>query len=50
MAAEYFAPKEDIILQNEYPSDLHLLVTGEVVCTVESYVFTTLIILNSHTS
>jgi hypothetical protein len=36
MVAEYFAPKEDIILQNEYPSDLHLLVTGEVVC-VESY-------------
>ncbi|XP_047056823.1 potassium channel KAT3-like [Lolium rigidum] len=30
MVAEYFAPKEDIILQNEYPSDLHLLVTGEV--------------------
>lgn len=31
MQAEYFAPKEDIILQNEYPSDLHLLVTGAVV-------------------
>ncbi|KAM0829483.1 hypothetical protein ACQ4PT_066829 [Festuca glaucescens] len=30
MVVEYFAPKEDIILQNEYPSDLHLLVTGEV--------------------
>ncbi|KAM0922045.1 hypothetical protein ACQ4PT_006451 [Festuca glaucescens] len=30
MVAEYFAPKEDIILQNEYPSDLHILVTGEV--------------------
>ena len=36
MVAEYFAPKEDIILQNEYPSDLHLLVTGEVVCRIPS--------------
>lgn len=34
MVAEYFAPKEDIILQNEYPSDMHLLVTGEVVCRI----------------
>ncbi|CAL4947379.1 unnamed protein product [Urochloa decumbens] len=30
MQAEYFAPKEDIMLQNEKPSDLYLLVSGSV--------------------
>uniref|UniRef100_A0A0D9V5U0 Potassium channel n=1 Tax=Leersia perrieri TaxID=77586 RepID=A0A0D9V5U0_9ORYZ len=30
MQAEYFAPKEDIILQNDSPSDLYLLVSGAV--------------------
>ncbi|KAK3165484.1 hypothetical protein QOZ80_1AG0033730 [Eleusine coracana subsp. coracana] len=30
MQAEYFAPKEDIILQNDNPSDLYLLVSGAV--------------------
>ncbi|CAH2046223.1 unnamed protein product [Thlaspi arvense] len=28
--AEYFPPKEDIILQNEAPTDLYILVSGEV--------------------
>ncbi|KAK8453685.1 hypothetical protein SEVIR_5G326800v4 [Setaria viridis] len=30
MQAEYFAPKEDIMLQNDKPSDLYLLVSGAV--------------------
>ncbi|KAH9288120.1 hypothetical protein KI387_032237 [Taxus chinensis] len=30
MNAEYFPPKEDIILQNETPSDIYILVSGEV--------------------
>ncbi|XP_044461595.1 potassium channel KAT1-like isoform X2 [Mangifera indica] len=30
MDAEYFPPKEDVILQNEAPTDLYLLVSGEV--------------------
>ncbi|TVT97088.1 hypothetical protein EJB05_57687 [Eragrostis curvula] len=30
MQAEYFAPKEDIMLQNDNPSDLYLLVSGAV--------------------
>lgn len=30
MNAEYFPPKEDIILQNEIPSDIYILVSGEV--------------------
>ncbi|KAF5726227.1 potassium channel AKT1-like [Tripterygium wilfordii] len=30
MKAEYFPPKEDVILQNETPSDLYILVTGAV--------------------
>lgn len=34
MQAEYFAPKEDIILQNDNPSDLYLLVSGAVVCRI----------------
>ncbi|KAL3746610.1 hypothetical protein ACJRO7_015556 [Eucalyptus globulus] len=28
MKAEYFSPKEDVILQNEAPTDLYILVTG----------------------
>jgi hypothetical protein len=44
MVAEYFAPKEDIILQNEYPSDLHLLVTGEVVCGILLSIYHVMII------
>ncbi|KAF3447168.1 hypothetical protein FNV43_RR12348 [Rhamnella rubrinervis] len=30
MKAEYFPPNEDVILQNEAPTDLYLLVTGTV--------------------
>ncbi|XP_066393415.1 potassium channel AKT3-like [Miscanthus floridulus] len=30
MKAEYFAPREDVILQNEAPSDFYILVTGSV--------------------
>ncbi|KAF8732163.1 hypothetical protein HU200_016132 [Digitaria exilis] len=30
MNAEYFAPREDFILQNEAPSDFYILVTGSV--------------------
>ncbi|XP_008653638.1 potassium channel AKT3 [Zea mays] len=30
MNAEYFAPREDVILQNEAPSDFYILVTGSV--------------------
>ncbi|GKF34457.1 potassium channel AKT1-like protein [Tanacetum coccineum] len=31
MKAEYFPPKEDVILQNEAPVDFYVLVTGAVV-------------------
>lgn len=31
MKAEYIPPKEDVILQNEAPTDLYILVTGAVV-------------------
>lgn len=31
MQAEYFAPKEGIVLQNDKPSDMYLLVSGAVV-------------------
>ncbi|XP_021738013.1 potassium channel AKT1-like [Chenopodium quinoa] len=30
MKAEYFPPKEDVILQNEAPTDLYVLVTGSM--------------------
>ncbi|KAJ4826597.1 RAC-alpha serine/threonine-protein kinase [Turnera subulata] len=31
MKAEYFPPREDVILQNEAPTDLYVMVTGAVV-------------------
>lgn len=31
MKPEYFPPKEDVILQNEAPTNLYILVTGTVV-------------------
>ena len=31
MKAEYFPPKEDVILQNEAPTDFYVLVSGAVV-------------------
>ncbi|WOL11025.1 potassium channel KAT3-like [Canna indica] len=30
MQAEYFSPKEDVVLQNETPSDLYIIVSGAV--------------------
>lgn len=33
MKAEYFPPKEDIMLQNEAPADFYILVSGAVVKT-----------------
>ncbi|KAG2700062.1 hypothetical protein I3760_07G216200 [Carya illinoinensis] len=35
MKAEYFPPKEDVILQNEAPTDLYILVTGAAELIVE---------------
>lgn len=31
MDVEYFPPKEDVILQNETPTDLYILISGAVV-------------------
>lgn len=31
MEAEYFPPREDVILQNEVPTDIYILVSGAVV-------------------
>lgn len=31
MKAEYFPPKEDVILQNEAPTDFYILVNGTAV-------------------
>lgn len=31
MKAEYYPPNEDVILQNEAPTDFYILVTGAVV-------------------
>lgn len=31
MQAEYFPPKEDVMLQNEAPTDIYILVSGTVV-------------------
>ena len=39
MKPEYFPPKEDLILQNEAPTDLYVLVTGAVVRTSLSLSF-----------
>lgn len=33
MKAEYFPPKEDVILQNEAPTDFYIMMTGAVVST-----------------
>lgn len=35
--AEYFPPREDVILQNEAPTDLYILVSGAVVRQLNSY-------------
>lgn len=34
MKPEYFPPKEDVILQNEAPTDFYILVTGSVVTAI----------------
>lgn len=34
MKGEYFPPREDIILQNEAPTDMYIMVTGAVVHTL----------------
>lgn len=39
MTAEYFAPREDVILQNEAPSDFYILVTGSVVNKQNNFCF-----------
>lgn len=31
MEAEYFPPKEEVILQNEAPTDMYIMVSGAVV-------------------
>lgn len=36
MQAEYFPPKEDVLLQNEAPNDIYILVSGTVVSKDES--------------
>ncbi|KAF9621636.1 hypothetical protein IFM89_025368, partial [Coptis chinensis] len=36
MEAEYFPPKEDVILQNEAPTDLYILVSGAVDLTAST--------------
>lgn len=37
MRAEYFPPKEDVILQNEAPTDFYILVSGAVVILISSF-------------
>ena len=36
MKAEYYPPNEDVILQNEGPTEMYILVTGAVVRTPPS--------------
>ena len=38
MKPEYFPPKEDVILQNEAPTDFYIRVTGAVVI-IQCYLF-----------
>ena len=38
MKAEYFPPGEDVILQNEAPTDFYILVIGAVVIVQLNYV------------
>ncbi|WOK99273.1 potassium channel KAT3-like isoform X2 [Canna indica] len=39
MQAEYFPPKEDVILQNEAPRDLYIIVSGAVVSATCLFLF-----------
>lgn len=36
MKGEYFPPREDVILQNEAPTDFYILVTGSAVDGIKS--------------
>lgn len=36
MKGEYFPPREDVILQNEAPTDFYILVTGTAVDGIRS--------------
>jgi len=38
MKGEYFPPREDVILQNEAPTDLYVLVSG-VVVSIGSFLY-----------
>ena len=40
MQAEYYPPKEDVVCQNEAPTDLYIVVTGAVVGTSDSCTLT----------
>lgn len=40
MEAEYFPPKQDVILQNEAPTDLYIIVSGAVVSQFIDFVYT----------
>ena len=37
MEAEYFPPKEVVILQNEIPTNLYIVVSGSVVSELDTY-------------
>ena len=39
MDAEYFPPREDVILQNEAPTDIYILVSGAVVNPVSQLLY-----------
>jgi potassium channel len=37
MHAEYFAPREDFVLQNEAPTDFYIVASGSVVKKTHSF-------------
>lgn len=39
MKAEYFPPKEDVILQNEAPTDFYILVNGTAVIKLTTFLY-----------
>lgn len=48
MKAEYFPPKEDVILQNEAPTDFYILVSGAVVISTSSTLFENIQFMRKH--
>jgi hypothetical protein len=38
MKAEYFPPKEDVVLENEAPTDFYIFVTGGAVRTMLPFI------------